>query len=91
MVRVFLQQHGIDLNEVYAPVVRLYTIRTVVLIIAYKGWKIYQLDVKSTFMNGPLEEEVYVIQPLRFEIKGQEQKMYILRKTLYGLKQAPMA
>ena len=49
------------------------------------------MDVKSTFLNCPLEEEVYVTQPLGFNVKGQESKVYILRKTLYGLKQAPRA
>lgn len=54
----------------------------------YKGWKIHQLDVKTTFLNGPLEEEVYVNQPPGFEIKWHEQNVYRLRKALYGLKQA---
>lgn len=55
---------------------------------ACKGWKIYKLDVNSTFLNGPLEEEVYVSQPPGFEIKGKESKVYRLRKAIYGLKQA---
>lgn len=65
------------------------TIRIIVSTTTYKGWKIHQLDVKSTFLIGSLEEEVYVSQPPRFEIKGQKSKVYILSKAPYGLKQAP--
>jgi glycine cleavage system H lipoate-binding protein len=87
----FLQKPRLDFNEVFALVARLETIRLVVAVATYKGWAMHQLDVKSVFLNGPLEEEVYVKQPPGFEIKGQEQKVYKLNKTLYGLKQAPRA
>jgi hypothetical protein len=63
----------------------------VVGITAHNGWRMHQLDVKSAFLNGPLEVEVYMKQPPSFEVKGQEQKVYRLRKALYGLKQAPRA
>ncbi|RVW87111.1 Retrovirus-related Pol polyprotein from transposon TNT 1-94 [Vitis vinifera] len=56
-----------------------------------KGWKTYQLDVKSAFLNGYLQEEIYVEQPEGFQVKGQEEKVYLLKKALYGLKQAPRA
>ncbi|GAU44417.1 hypothetical protein TSUD_100640 [Trifolium subterraneum] len=85
----FLQKQGLDFNEVFAPVARLETIRLVVAITSYRGWSMHQLDVKSAFLNGPLDEEVYVKQPPSFEIKGQEEKVFKLKKTLYGLKQAP--
>ena len=58
---------------------------------AHHNWKIYQLDVKSAFLNGILDEEVYVEQPEGFIVKGEEQKVYRLKKALYGLKQAPRA
>jgi hypothetical protein len=56
-----------------------------------RRWKIYQLDVKSAFLNSFLEEEIYVEQPLRYIEADNEGKVYKLNKTLYGLKQAPRA
>lgn len=87
----FLQKPGIDFEKVYAPITRLETIKIIVLTAVYKGWEIHQLDVKPSFLNGPLEEEVYVSQPPGFGIKGKLKKVYILRKTLYGLKHAQRA
>jgi Reverse transcriptase (RNA-dependent DNA polymerase) len=58
---------------------------------AHKGWKMFQLDVKSTFLNGVLKEEVYVVQPQGFEVEGEKEKVYKLKKTLHGLKQASRA
>ncbi|XP_049410533.1 uncharacterized mitochondrial protein AtMg00810-like [Solanum stenotomum] len=66
-------------------------VRTILALVAQLKWSLYQLDVKSAFLNGELEEEVYVSQPQGFEISGQEEKVYYLRKALYGLKQAPHA
>ena len=66
-------------------------VRLVLAIAAQNKWTIYQLDVKSAYLNGILEEEVYVDQPLCFEVHGQENKVYRLKKTLYGLKRAPRA
>lgn len=85
----YSQQPGIDYNETFAPVARLDTIRTLVALAAQKSWKIFQLDVKSAFLNGVLEEEVYVDQPEGFE--REEGKVLRLKKALYGLKQAPRA
>ena len=62
--------------------------RAVAAIFAQHEWKVYQMDVKSTFLNGVLKEEVYIAQPLGYEVEGQEEKVYQLRKALYGLKQA---
>ncbi|KAM1556843.1 hypothetical protein PS2_040150 [Malus domestica] len=87
----YCQQYGIDYAEVFAPVARLDTIRIVISLAAQKNWDIYQLDVKSAFLHGELEEEVFVDQPPGYEQKGQETKVYRLNKALYGLKQAPRA
>lgn len=65
--------------------------RLLIALIAHHNWKIYQLDVKSAFLNGILEEEVYVQQPEGFIMEGEESKVYRLKKVLYGLQQAPRA
>ena len=83
--------YGIDYTEVFAPVARLDTIRTILAVAAQSNWKIFQLDVKSAFLHGELKENVYVRQPEGFIKKGEEEKVYKLKKALYGLKQAPRA
>lgn len=87
----YSQEHGIDYTEVYAPVARMDTIRTIIATAARKGWDIYQLDVKSAFLHGILEEVVHIQQPKGYEVRGEEEKVYRLHKALYGLKQAPRA
>lgn len=87
----YAQQHGVDYFDTFAPVARLDTIRLLLALAAKKGWKIFQLDVKSAFLNGFLEEEIYVEQPEGFVTKRVEDKVYLLKKALYGLKQAPRA
>ena len=77
----FLQKAGIDYGEVYAPVARIETVRFVVAIATNANWSMHQLDVKSAFLNGPLEEEVYVSQPQGFVVKGEENKVYKLKKV----------
>ncbi|GKD22444.1 retrovirus-related pol polyprotein from transposon RE1, partial [Tanacetum coccineum] len=72
-----------------APVARHDTIKLLIAIAAQRNWKIHHLDVKSAFLNGDLEEEIYVKQPEGFEVIGKEEKVYRLYKALYGLKQAP--
>jgi len=67
------------------------TVRAVLSIVAQNKWKVYQMDVKSAFLNGVLKEEVYIEQPLSYKKKGQEHKVCRLNKALYGLKQAPRA
>ena len=64
----------------------------VVIEIATKHkWKVYQMDVKSAFLNGLLKEDVYVEQPPRYEVASEEDKVYRMKRDLYGLKQAPRA
>ena len=87
----YVQKHGIDYDEVFAPVARVETIRLVIALAASSSWEIHHLDVKTAFLHGELKEEVFVQQPEGFVIAGQEGKVYKLRKALYGLKQAPRA
>ena len=63
----------------------------IIVLAAQKDWKIFQLDVKSTFLHGKLREDVYMEQPRGYEKKGSEYLVYKLHKALYGLKQAPRA
>ncbi|GKB92452.1 retrovirus-related pol polyprotein from transposon TNT 1-94 [Tanacetum coccineum] len=87
----YAQEEGIDFEESFAPVARLEAVRIFVAYAAHKSFLIYQMDVKTTFLNGPLKEEVYVAQPDGFVDPDHPDKVYRLRKALYGLKQAPRA
>ena len=80
--RVFTQQPGIYFNEMFAPVARMDTVRTVLAIAAQNKWRVYQMDVKSAFLNGYLEEEVYVEQPQGYEVQVKSTKC-IGRKRHY--------
>lgn len=91
VVKGYAQSYGVDYTEVFAPVARLYTIRTILALAAQSNWEVFQLDVKSAFLHGELEEDVYVKQPEGYIKKGEEEKVYKLKKALYGLKQAPRA
>ena len=82
----YTQEHGIDYTEVFAPVARMDTVRLVISLAAQKQWTIFQLDVKSAFLHGDLCEDVFVEQPPGYEKKGNEHKVYKLKKALYGLK-----
>lgn len=72
----YKQKKGFDYDEVFAPVTRFDTIRMILSLAAQHDWKIYQMDVKSAFLNGYLEEEVYVEQPDGYKVKGAEKKVY---------------
>jgi hypothetical protein len=86
----YSQVEGLDFNETYAPVARLESIRILLAYATYHGFKLYQMDLKSAFLNGPIKEEVYVEQ-LGFEDSEYPNHVYKLSKALYGLKQAPRA
>ena len=87
----YVQKYGIDYDEVFALVARIETVRVILALAGSNGWGVHHLDVKSAFLNGRLEEEVYVTQPGGFEKKCERNKVYKLSKALYGLKQAPRA
>ncbi|KAJ9567388.1 LOW QUALITY PROTEIN: hypothetical protein OSB04_003354 [Centaurea solstitialis] len=84
-------ERGIDYDDVFAPVARIEVIRLFLAFTSYKRFKVYQMDVKSAFLYGTIDEEVYVSQPPGFEDPKYPDKVYKLRKALYGLHQAPRA
>ncbi|GJR61245.1 gag-pol polyprotein [Tanacetum coccineum] len=86
-----LTAEGIDFEVSFAPVARLEAVRIFIAYAAHKSFPVYQMDVKITFLNGPLKEEVYVNQPDKFIDPHHPDKVYHLKKALYGLKQAPRA
>ena len=87
----YSQEEGIDFDETYAPVARLEAIRLMLAYACYKDFKVFQMDVKSAFLNGFIKEEVYVEQPPGFEDHIKSDYVFKLNKALYGLKQAPRA
>nr|GEW78854.1 hypothetical protein [Tanacetum cinerariifolium] len=91
MTRVIKDQEGIDYEEVFAPVARIEAIRLFLAYASFMGFMVYQMDVKSVFLYGTIEEEVYVCQPPGFEDPDHPDKVYKVVKALYGLHQAPRA
>ena len=87
----YAQEEGIDYGETFTPVTRMEGVRTLLAYSAYKGFKVYQMDVKSTFLNVIFEEEVYIEQLEKFVHVNNKNMVYRLHKALYGLKQAPRA
>ena len=82
---------GIDFDETFAPIARLESIKILLAIASHLNFKLYQMDVKSAFLNGMLQEEVYVEQPKGFVDPHRPDYVYKLKRALYGLKQAPRA
>nr|GEZ54903.1 hypothetical protein [Tanacetum cinerariifolium] len=91
MSKGYAQEEGIDFEESFASVARLEAVRIFIAYAAHKSFLIFQMDVKTTFLNCPLKEEVYVAQPDGFVDPDHPEKVYRLRKALYGLNQAPRA
>ena len=86
MAHGFSQKEGIDYEETFAPVARYTSIRSVLALAVVMKWKIHQMDVKTKFLNGVVEEEVYVEHPLSFETHERETHVCKLKKALYDLK-----
>ncbi|GJV67289.1 putative ribonuclease H-like domain-containing protein [Tanacetum coccineum] len=87
----YTQEEGIDYDDVFAPVARIEAIRLFLAYVSFKDFVVYQMDVKSAFLYGKIEEEVYVCQPLGFEHPEFPDRVYKVEKALYGLHQAPKA
>jgi hypothetical protein len=81
----FVQQEGIDFEEVFAPVVRMESVHILLALAAQEGWQVHHMDVKSTFLNGDLKEEVYICQSVGFIVAGQEGRVLRFKKALYDL------
>jgi Reverse transcriptase (RNA-dependent DNA polymerase) len=84
----FTQIPGIDYDETFSPVARFESLWLLLALAALEDWEIQQMDVKSAFLNGVLDEEIYMEQPLGFITPGTETKVCCLKKAIYGLKQA---
>ena len=89
VVKGYRQTEGIDYFDTYSPVTRITSIRLIIALAALYNLEIHQMDVKTAFLNGELNEEIYMEQPEGFVAPGQERKVCKLVKSLYGLKQAP--
>jgi hypothetical protein len=89
VVRGFSQKEGVDYEETFSPVTRYASIRVVISISLVMRWRIHQMDVKTTFLNGIIEEEVYIEKPQGFEVHGRESHVCRIKKSLYRLKQHP--
>ncbi|RWR74934.1 Integrase, catalytic core [Cinnamomum micranthum f. kanehirae] len=87
----FSQQYGLDYDETFSHVAKMVTIRTIISLAAYKGWKLWQLDVKNAFLYGELDRDIFMEQPHGFISKEFPNHVCRLKKALYGLKQAPRA
>ncbi|KAJ0522195.1 putative RNA-directed DNA polymerase [Helianthus annuus] len=85
----FTQKSGVDYNEIFSPVVKHVSIRVILSLVASLDLELEQMDVKTAFLHGNLDEKIYMAQPKGYEVKGQEDKACLLKRSLYGLKQSP--
>jgi hypothetical protein len=85
----FSQKEGIDYHEVFSPVVKHISIRALLVLVALFDLELEQMDVKTTFLHGELEEKIYMSQPKGYVVEGKENHVCLLKKSLYGLKKCP--
>ena len=88
MAKGYTQKEGVDYEETFSLVVRFASVRLILAIIANLNLELYQMDVKTAFLNGELDEEIYMDQPIGFVTKDQEHKVCKLKRSIYGLKQS---
>jgi hypothetical protein len=91
VARGFSQVEGIHYEETFSPVAQYTSIRTIIALATSMGWKLHQMDVRTTFLNGEIEEEVYFEQPDGFVIHEKQSHVCRLKMALYGIKQPPRA
>ena len=89
VIKGYRQREGLDYFDTYSPVSRITSIRVLLAIAALWNLEVHQMDVKTAFLNGDLEEEIYINQPEGFSVSGQQNNVCRLVKALYDLKQAP--
>jgi hypothetical protein len=89
VARGFSQKEGIDYEDTFTPIARYTSIRTIIALATKMKWKLHQMDVKTTFLNGVIKEEVYIEKLQGFEVENMKSHVCKLKKALYGLKQAP--
>ena len=87
----YAQQHDINYDETFASIAKMTIVRVLLVVVVAKGWHLHQMEVKNVFLQGELEEQVYMVQPLRFHSGTNTSAMCRLKKFVYGLKQAPRA
>ena len=89
MAKGYIQREGVDYEETFSPVVRFASIHLILAMVASLDLELHQMNVKTTFHNRDLDEEIFMDQPIGFVVKGQESKVCMLNWSLYGLKQSP--
>jgi hypothetical protein len=89
VAREFVQLEGTDFEEAFAPIARMESVCILLALAAQEGWQVHLMDMKSTFLNKDLNEEVYIRQPAGFIVTDQEGRVLRLKKALYDLRQAP--
>ena len=85
----FSQNEGIDYEETFTPIARYSSIRTIISLATKMSWRVHQMDVKTAFLNGVIEEEVYIEQPKGFDVENKETHVCGLHRDIYGINQAP--